>query len=79
MLLLIVEVLFRIFQFVSYSVTLYEVFKHTVIPVAYSLRELRFGRRETFETTRKWYDRRSVVSPVEFRNVLPFSRFEKQS
>lgn len=73
----IVEVLFRLFQLVSYCVTIYEVFKHTVVPVAHTLREIRFGRQETISTSRTWIDQHPGSSPVDLRDPQPRYRFER--
>lgn len=55
MFLFVIEVLFRLFQVISYSVTLYELFKHTFVPFWHTLREFREGRRDTTTTSRVWF------------------------
>jgi hypothetical protein len=75
--LLVVEVLFRLFQLISYCVTFYELFKHTIVPVALAIRDFRYGRQDTVTTNRRWYHRSPMSSPVDVRNMLPFSRYEK--
>lgn len=75
-LLLVVEVVFRLFQIISYFVTIYGLFKHTAVPVWQTIRDFRYGHTDSTVVSRKWYSRKGHT-PVDVNGLLPFSRFEK--